>query len=434
MLRYPDYLNHDFLHRTQSEEPPRSPREILEQQRSIFSTFDGYPAQSDVDTSKSDIYMSEHMHGHSRNLSQVSAISDRSIDSRDIVALQSNNNFIDAALVSSSGCIDFMEAATQLHYNSNSLPRQKCFYHANDYQMNSLPRKHVQQYDFDGNETSDADAERIRANLVHFRAHGTFSLESNADSSISDITRRRYSCAIPETMRHLDENDFEDLQSVVRRNSVNTFYTRAQSDDDDEETESEEYCSTCESDGEEEGDEEEEENEEEKENIEIFIDFKPSVSPTDSNQYGRRTLQKTMSEGEIMFEKRREINHNDVPTVSTSEEELKVPDNDNERYSYSPYPIKDENICDKEHYLKLPKDKNASGKRRDAFRKRSISLEENDSADTKSGDSKPISPVDKYKNISTFPSSDSLANDLTRDHSEGNWNESQVTVLQIDPR
>ncbi|XP_031626929.1 uncharacterized protein LOC116343155 isoform X2 [Contarinia nasturtii] len=430
---FPNYINHELLHRTQSEEPPRSPHELFEQQqRSIFSTFDTYSHPSDFEISKSDIFMSDH-HTHSRTTSQ------RSIDSHDIATLQSNNNFIDTDLINTGGCIEFMENATQLHYDSNSLPRRKCFYHTNDYhQTNSLPRRPAHHYDFDGNETTTDAVEGINAGLAQFRAHGTFSLESNASSNQSvDLTKRRYSCAIPETLRHLNGSDFEDLQSIVRRNSINIFYNRAQSDDDDdddEESESDEYCSTC-------GDSDEEEDDESKDEKEIFIDFKPSVSPPQS-PYGRNgRLQKTMSEGEIMLDKRREINHNDVPIVSTSEEDLKVPDNDNERYSYSPFPIKDESACDKDTFLKLPKEKTVHGKnRREAFIKRSVSLEQSaldDNESGKSGDSKPASPVDKYKDISTFPSSDSLVNDLARDHSDGNshgnWNESQVTVLQIDP-
>lgn len=437
--RFPYYLNHDSLHRTQSEEPPYDGHE----HRSIFGDSDGFShmhsQQSDLDTTKSDILMNEHLQHHSRNLSQASGMSNRSIDSHDIGTLQSNNNFIETGPVNTSGCIDFMETATQLHYNSNSLPRRKCFFHANEYQTNSLPRKYVHQYDLDGNETS-AEAERIKANLAQFRAHGTFSLESNAEPGHSiDMTKRRYSIAVPQ--RHLTENDFDDLQSMVRRNSTNTclFYHDDDDENDDEEEEEDEegeegeeeddqtddseesdsYCQSCQS---------EDDVSHEKE---IFIDFKP---------YGRARLQKTMSEGEILFERRREINHNDVHMVSTSEEELKVPSNDKERYLYSGVPIKDENVYDKDNYLKLPDDRSVSGKnRREAFRKRSISLEPsppdvNDSADNKSGESKPASPVDKYKNISTFPSSDSLANDLTRDHSDGNWNESQVTVVPMDPK
>lgn len=219
---------------------------------------------------------------------------------------------------------------------------------------------------------------------------------------------------------------------------------QSQTDDDDDD----EYCSTCESDS----------DDESKHEKEIFIDFKPSVTPL--RQQGNATrLQKTMSEGEIMYEKRRsEINHNDIPMVSsTSEEELKVPDLDNigggggsgkERYTYSAFPIKDESICDKKQFLKLPKNAgkpvDGGGKiRREMFRKRSISLEQQfDESETGSGgdnrsggdgagDSKLTSPI---KNISAFASSDSLANDLTRDHSDGNWNESQVTVLQVDQR
>uniref|UniRef100_A0A1I8PWH9 Uncharacterized protein n=1 Tax=Stomoxys calcitrans TaxID=35570 RepID=A0A1I8PWH9_STOCA len=53
-----------------------------------------------------------------------------------------------------------------------------------------------------------------------------------------------------------------------------------------------------------------------------------------------------------------------------------------------------------------------------------------------SGISAPPSPLrdEPIGHASTYPSSDSLANDVTRDHSDGHWNESEVTVLMAEQR
>ncbi|XP_037822384.1 uncharacterized protein LOC119611006 [Lucilia sericata] len=53
-----------------------------------------------------------------------------------------------------------------------------------------------------------------------------------------------------------------------------------------------------------------------------------------------------------------------------------------------------------------------------------------------SGISAPPSPLreEPIGHASTYPSSDSLANDVTRDHSDGHWNESEVTVLTAEQR
>ncbi|XP_017047595.1 uncharacterized protein LOC108092497 isoform X2 [Drosophila ficusphila] len=81
--------------------------------------------------------------------------------------------------------------------------------------------------------------------------------------------------------------------------------------------------------------------------------------------------------------------------------------------------------------------------KRSQFRKRSVSLDDDYEAKAAGAPapglrlpSTPASPCrdELLANASTYPSSDSLANDNTRDHSDGIWNESQVTVLTAEQR
>lgn len=354
---------------------------------------------------------------------------------------------LSAAAANYSGCINFMDKITNRSYESNSLPRRKCMYHASDeYQTNSLPRKDASQQLRETFEQCATDGSEMNAQRL--RTHGTFSLESSMGSNqnLNETIKRRYSCGVQDAMRYShDSNGNEDPQGVLRRNSINIFYhppPDADVDDEDDPSGSEEYCSTCES------SESEDNSKHEKE---IFIDFKPRLSPLPSPRHRRKRLQKTMSDGEILYEKRRDsiaIDEMAAPLTSTSEEDLKTKEiQRNNAYLYSNIPIKDEGICDKNNLLKLPSEREANVRhRREAFRKRSISLEEpmvDDGTDNdneakksivKSGPPSPSFIERAEKDISTFPSSDSLANDLTRDHSDGIWNESQATVLQIDSR
>lgn len=373
----------------------------------------------------------EYFAAPTRNMSQDSATSFRSFDmtTQDSVSMM----FGHAASRTSSnaGCIEFANNDGERSFESNSLPRRKCVYHNGEYQTNSLPRKEITHHFREMYQSGSTDIGSF--DRPHLQSHGTFSLESTMECSHDDSIRRRYSCGVQESAYRRYINMEDDVR-VLRRNSISNFHRPIeQSDEEDEETGSDEYCSTCES-----------EDSDSKQEKEIFIDFKPHLSPTPSPRSRRKRLQKAMSEGEILFDKRREKGAEEVPATSASEEDVKRKESGKDNaYLYSNVPIKDEGVCDKRDLLKLPTERDNVRNRREAFRKRSISLEEptgdeEDSDISKPPKSSPPSPSclgDKTdKNISTFPSSDSLANDLTRDHSDSIWNESQATVLQIEPR
>lgn len=458
-----DHHFHEPLQRTQSEEPSRLHYDIGPEQhhKGVCTHFDNYSRtssrQSDLDTSRSDIQFSEHMLiSHSRNHSQDSATSHRSID------FASDELNIGGAVdgINHSGCINFMDKLINRSYESNSLPRRKCMYHtSDDYQTNSLPRHDASHQLRQAYEQHTADS--YRQNAHRLRTHGTFSLESSMGSNqnLTDTFKRRYSCGVQDTMRYMhDANDNnQSSQCILRRNSINTFFhspSRDEDDDDDEanaavmpademnesSSESSEYCSTCES------SDSEDDTKQEKE---IFIDFKPRLSPVRI----QKRLQHTVSDGEMMYDKRRaslahdavgiavRANNGDHPRTMNNAQR----NNNNEYNDYCNLPIRNDGGRGRNNLLKLPTETDRSvHHRREAFRKRSISLEEPgvdemsgmDVGDrisiVKSGPPSPSAIEKSEKDISTFPSSDSLANDLTRDHSDGNWNESQATVLQID--
>ncbi|XP_043495723.1 uncharacterized protein LOC122519951 isoform X5 [Polistes fuscatus] len=226
------------------------------------------------------------------------------------------------------------------------------------------------------------------------------------------------------------------------------------------------------------------------EDQEILIDFKPAPVSPDARAILNRLstptrrflpLQKTLSDGEIRVERRELVgeagepsyphtcrrNHQDPwsRTVRTSVEFSSTP----EDLSLLRVPSPQDDHHEEEFHENLI--------RRGLFRKRSVSLEDgvqgplsgdfmlprslptSPTSPTSSGaprrmpqspkDESPLihdlshvrkiciplsrtSPVTGIPGTSPFASSDSLANDITRDHSDGIWNESQATVLQAD--
>lgn len=457
--------DHEPLHRTQSEEPPRSPFEVNQFSKSSqFYEFDqqsyGSSRQSEIETSKSEILSTENVLTHSRNLSQDSANSFRTIDVSMSKVSQSSGSVHfsqDHLTLSRPGSgATLADISYDRCYETNSLPRQKCDHHKHEFHTYSLPRKEphlyhnhpLQHHDSctrtDSTETFNGTLPRQISTTSISRNSSTDSIHPNsvvtspASYAAAELANGRRSY---ENIIAYKRPSYPNIQPP---NGQQTLMRRRSSyQPNGRNTPSEELCSTCESES------------DSKQEQEIFIDFKPRISPQPSPRSRKKRLQKTLSEGEILFDQRRtDIGETGttIQMASASEEDLKTPDDSESTasaklmYSYRNAPIKDEGICDKNHLLKLPRDEEmVLRNRREAFRKRSISLEDPSMDEDKvmvqvhtpSKSASPPSPCLDELSVrahSDFPSTDSLANDLTKDHSDGIWNESQATVLQADPR
>ncbi|CAG9788641.1 unnamed protein product [Diatraea saccharalis] len=185
----------------------------------------------------------------------------------------------------------------------------------------------------------------------------------------------------------------------------------------------------------------------EKNEKEIIIDFEPrpddeAIPFTTLKRKNKRTLQKTLSEGEILLDVRKsEVGSGsdsvkDAPIVmSTSQENMTREDREREAMyrqyigqNYTQTPIKDEGIFAFEPDGSFSTAKSSPGS------PEPVSLDINvqqKAKKTKISNNLTtiLTPLDK---ASPCASNESLTVDHSRDHSDGLWNESQTTVLQID--
>ncbi|CAH2092794.1 unnamed protein product [Euphydryas editha] len=393
--------DHEKLHRTQSEEPPRSPRSPT----SVMPTSPLMRGDSDDVTSSS-----------------VKSIASSQVDkSSELSALQ----------------------------------RQAQEYFQQNFQF---------IHESDRDDTIDDDIETIeksmalnRKNLEYLQqeiakqAKGERSLRSILSKSTSDASQKTINSSHP-------------LSKTSTFQSEPSTETSATTTDDSEKNEKE-----------------------------IIIDFEPrpdeeAIPFTTLRRKTKRVLQKTLSEGEILLDARKtEISTSaegvkDAPIVmSTSQENMTKEDRESEAMyrqyitqNYSQTPIKDEGIFGFEPDGSFSSsDGNAPYEdfhekyisyKHEPFRIRSVSFEEKTErvdkeevpldGTAKSSPASPdptncdvqVEPKLKHATVSTnittilaplektspCASNESLTVDQSRDHSDGMWNESQTTVLQID--
>lgn len=331
-------------------------------------------------------------------------------------------------------------------FESHSLPRRTCIHHINE-EYHSLPRRdHHHHYLHDHNDVKMSNGTIPELMMA---------ADSNRRLSASHQDAQ-YVNVVPDTYS-LSRRSSAHLQQVPSL-SINLQSHHYQQHTPQQQHQpvvppSEEMCSTCSSETETSSEEDEESESgsetdeyEEGEEKEIFIDFKPRLSPTrghvcDSTPKKKKKLLKAMSEGEILLEDNG--TGKQLPIHSASEEDLAQTPTDysSKHLDYADTPIRDENIFKADNFLNVSPDASTTSNRysRETFRKRSVSLEDpladaekikKSNRHLKPNGSSPGSPGAADEGKSSLASSE----DVTRDHSDGNWNESQATVLPTPPR
>ncbi|XP_055592306.1 uncharacterized protein LOC129744023 isoform X3 [Uranotaenia lowii] len=529
---------HELLHRTQSEEPPKSPFTITSppSKSSLIQHFE-LPSRASSQMSHSDVSRSDHfpldrIMTHSRNHSQDSATSYRSTDGSrtsyetssypyemyDSIVLPRRSSHT----LSNEPFQVLRKDIEQVHHHgyenghvfeSHSLPRRTCIHHKpEEFHTHTLPRRdphhphHHHEIIFKdqlkippqemliSNGSVNQDIRSFDSNSLNRRMSAHVSV-AHQDPKLNQHRRASYAYVTPETHSSLTRRNSITHQQVQKvqpmiqahhptqqqQQQPSTIPSKKQQQQpttpqpqqfqplikpqppifstpshpppscpitppniqpldmqDDTKSSSDESCSTCDSESE----------KDDKEEQEIFIDFKPRVSPVPSpNAVKKKKLQKTVSEGEILIDKKK-TKPTEKPTaaISASEEDLVSPttadSHQDSNLQFSTTPIKDEGI-----FIGSPPQITAtaeSERRKESFRKRSISLDEPTSVEEEKGlleeleadakdDKMATAPPSPYreeklsiKSHSPFHSSESLA---TRDNSDANWNESQSTIM-----
>lgn len=486
------YFDHDPLYRTQSEDVPNSPRDMSYVKPSsgfMMTTAEIHASrtpsrQSQLEglTSRSDTMSTDNFFidsYHSQDSCNTTSISKASFDQfstqndnlmisrRASHTLQNEPIFIGRNELEQMRLNHASVSANPStnDYETHSLPRRTCIHHIEDYHSHSLPRReHHHHYlheranevrqvpnggNFDANKTQQPKRMSIShdnapSNTYHHHQQPSYvnvvpdSLSSRRSSNVSSISQSQQ---VPQLINSNQQQGIpppsDEMCSTCSSSSGSESSGESGEEDEEEDqsgSETEKAVDDYEDDNE---DDDDGDYDEEKE---IFIDFKPiSPSPSQPNMQTlrkkKKQLVKAMSEGEILIE---ENKCKKVPMISASEEDLTSPV---EEYSaknleYTDSPIRDENICRGEHLLNILPETTKTRYKRETFRKRSVSLEdpladeeESTSKTSKNQKSSPGSPSPPEGKSSVASSED-----ITRDHSDGLWNESQATVLPQPPR